>query len=138
MALTIRDAARSGQAGGDLEESSVIRAAAAKKPKGSKGTGKKTSAKAAPVSVKKAYPYVPPKPKKAAPVRQLTVSAIGPGKITGISCNGTELFVEVKFVDSFSIADGCIRVDGHVLHNYKATDKIALGNMTAHALMGLH
>ena len=79
MALTIRDAARSGQAGGDVGESSVIRAAAVKKPKSAKGTGKKTTAKAAPVSVKKAYPYVPPKPKKTVPVRQLAVSAIGPG-----------------------------------------------------------
>jgi len=137
MALTIRDAARSGQAGGDVGESSVIRAAAVKKPKSAKGTGKKTTAKAAPVSVKKAYPYVPPKPKKATPVRQLTVNAIGPGKITGVTCNGTEIFVEVKFSDSFVIADGCIRVDGHVLHNYKTTDRIALGNMTAHAIVGL-
>jgi hypothetical protein len=144
MALTVRDATKSGV---DVAQSSAIRAVAAKKPKAAKGTGK------APATVKKAhkgaggvkkpYAYVPAagaaaKPKKAAPTRQLTMSVLGPGKITGITCNGEELFVQVDFVDSFTIADGCIRVDGHVLHKYKITDKIAIGNMTCKGLLGMN
>jgi len=88
------------------------------------------------VKVKHAPPTVAAKPKK--PARQLTTSAVGPGKVQGISCNGKEIFVEIVFQESFVMDDGCIRVDGRVVHNYKSTDKMAIGGMQAAALLGLH
>jgi hypothetical protein len=146
----------------------VIRAAEVAKPKAAKGTGKAAAKKprsahvpagaivnfvdggfvtttkaVAPkkkatggVKVKHAPPTVAAKPKKAA--RQLTTSALGPGKVSGISCNGKEIFVEILFTESFVMDDGCIRVDGRVVHNYKSTDRMAIGSMQAAALLGLH
>jgi len=145
--------------------SSVIRVVDVTKPKGAKGTGKKTAKTtkaagayltfvdgafvahsrtkkaAAAVPTKRPLAVVPPPPaapKVKKPKHELTFTAMGPGKAVGISCNGKELLAEVVFQESFSLGDSCIRVDGHVVHKYKVTDKIAVGGMTARSLMNLH
>jgi hypothetical protein len=99
---------------------------------------KKKTATKKPVAVKTKHAAPAPRPKKPKADRQLTTSAVGPGVVRGITCNGKEIFTEIVFELSFSVADGCIRVDGHVVHNYKPTDKIALGTMQAAGLLGLH
>jgi len=77
-----------------------------------------------------------PKPKKATS-SGVKVTAIGPGKVVGVSCNGKELFAEITFAESFSIADGCIHVDGHVIHKSKASDKLSVGTMMAARVMNI-
>jgi len=131
-----------GPSSSSVSSSSVIRVVEATKPKGAKGTGKKTTpSKAATTAASKKKPVaaVPPAaPKVKKPKHELTFTAMGPGKAVGISCNGKELLAEVVFQDSFSLGDSCIRVDGHVVQKYKVTDKIAVGGMTARSLMNLH
>src|SRR6185369_8504498 len=132
-----------GPSSSSVLSSSVIRVVEATKPKGAKGTGKKTTpSKALTTATTKKKPVaaVPPPaaPKVKKPKHELTFTAMGPGKAVGISCNGKELLAEVVFQDSFSLGDSCIRVDGHVVQKYKVTDKIAVGGMTARNLMNLH